>query len=212
MPDRNSEPFITAHDLRAALAPPGAPRRPGALLSQPSGAWNWGPGLSDAQRRARRAARHRRRPARAARRAPARPRHRNHPRASAPRRAQLARLHPHLETPRSRQGTARPRACSTPRPPARQPSRRHPSLAPRRDPTTHPAEPRPPTHRPSSRRSAPQSPPTAVRYVSRRKIRFIVLVGLEGTYAVVLTATALQRLADATRPTNPNTQPSPERR
>ena len=50
MPDRGSEPFITAHDLRAALAPQGAPRRPAALLSEPAGEWDWDPGLSDAER------------------------------------------------------------------------------------------------------------------------------------------------------------------
>jgi hypothetical protein len=50
MPDRSSEPFITAQDLRAALAPQGAPRRPAALLSEPAGEWDWDPGLSDAER------------------------------------------------------------------------------------------------------------------------------------------------------------------
>ena len=50
MPDRNSESFITAHDLRAALAPQDAPRRPAALLSDPPGDWDWDPGLSDAER------------------------------------------------------------------------------------------------------------------------------------------------------------------
>ncbi len=50
MPDRNSEPLVTADDLRAALAPHGAPRRPGALLPQPPGDWDWDPGLSDAER------------------------------------------------------------------------------------------------------------------------------------------------------------------
>src|SRR3954447_9249055 len=50
MPDRNSEPSITAHDLRSALPPQGAPRRPAALLSEPPGDWNWDPGVSDAER------------------------------------------------------------------------------------------------------------------------------------------------------------------
>ena len=50
MPDSNSEPFITAHDLRAALAPQGAPRQPAALLSELPGDWDWDPGLSDAER------------------------------------------------------------------------------------------------------------------------------------------------------------------
>ena len=50
MPDRNSEPFITADDLRAALAQQGAPRRRAALLSEPPGEWDWDPGLSDAER------------------------------------------------------------------------------------------------------------------------------------------------------------------
>ena len=50
MPDRNSEPFITADDLRAALARQGAPRRPAALLSEPPGEWDWDPGLCDAER------------------------------------------------------------------------------------------------------------------------------------------------------------------
>jgi hypothetical protein len=50
MPDRNSEPFITAHDLRAALARQGARRRPAALLSERPGEWDWDPGLSDAER------------------------------------------------------------------------------------------------------------------------------------------------------------------
>jgi hypothetical protein len=50
MPDRNSEPFVSAHDLRAALARPGASRRPIALLSERPGEWDWDPGLSDAER------------------------------------------------------------------------------------------------------------------------------------------------------------------
>ena len=50
MPDRNSEPFITAHDLRAALTRQAEPRRPAALLSEPPGEWDWDPGLSDAER------------------------------------------------------------------------------------------------------------------------------------------------------------------
>src|SRR5215207_9148449 len=45
--------------------------------------------------------------------------------------------------------------------------------------------------RPTARRSEPRSPPTAVRYVSRRRTSFIVLSGLEGTYAVALTAPGL---------------------
>src|SRR5215207_3338707 len=45
--------------------------------------------------------------------------------------------------------------------------------------------------RPTARRSEPRSPPTVVRYVSRRRTSFIVLSGLEGTYAVALTAPGL---------------------
>src|SRR3954471_1680029 len=45
-----------------------------------------------------------------------------------------------------------------------------------------------PTPTASNCRSALRSPPTAVRYVSRRRTSFIVLSGLEGTYAVALTA------------------------
>ena len=50
MPDRNSEHFVSADDLRAALARHGAPRRRAALLSEPPGEWDWDPGLSDAER------------------------------------------------------------------------------------------------------------------------------------------------------------------
>ena len=50
MPDRNREPLVSAHDLRAALARQGAPRRPAALLSEPAGEWDWDPGLCDAER------------------------------------------------------------------------------------------------------------------------------------------------------------------
>jgi hypothetical protein len=45
-----------------------------------------------------------------------------------------------------------------------------------------------PTPRPTTARSAPQSPPTAVRCVSRRRSSFNRLAGHEGTYAVALTA------------------------
>src|SRR5918998_3164660 len=48
-----------------------------------------------------------------------------------------------------------------------------------------------PTSTETAARSAPQSPPTAVRYVSRRRTSFNVFAGLEGTYAVALTAPGL---------------------
>jgi hypothetical protein len=50
MPDRNSEPFVSADDLRAALARQGAPRRPAALLADRPSEWDWDPGLCDAER------------------------------------------------------------------------------------------------------------------------------------------------------------------
>src|SRR5215208_6586659 len=48
-----------------------------------------------------------------------------------------------------------------------------------------------PTPRPAAGRSVLRSPPTAVPYVSRRRSSFDVLSGLEGTYAVALTAPQL---------------------
>jgi hypothetical protein len=44
----------------------------------------------------------------------------------------------------------------------------------------------------AAHRSAAQSPPTAVRCVSRRRSPFLVLSGLEGSYAVPLTPGHLQ--------------------
>ena len=51
-------------------------------------------------------------------------------------------------------------------------------------------------------RSAPQSPPTAVPSVSRRRPPSIVLSGLEGTYAVPLTGPAIYSTSE-TRPNRP---------
>jgi hypothetical protein len=58
------------------------------------------------------------------------------------------------------------------------------------------------THQPprqAASRTAPQPPPTAVRCVSRRRSSFFVLSGLEGTYAVTLTAPAIYSTCE-TRP------------
>jgi hypothetical protein len=50
MTDPSNEPQITAHDLRAALARQGSPRRPSTLLSGHAGDWEWEPGVSVAER------------------------------------------------------------------------------------------------------------------------------------------------------------------